>query len=347
MSLSGKRKVTIDDVAKKVGVGKTTVSSVLSGRGRVSPQRRAAILAAMVELGYEANYYAQRLKGGRDNVIGIFSTSLDLGVSTQQAQFLQFRIGERGYEVPLYALTRSTPDSEKYELDLATTLRRQKPLALICDGSSLRNLARDELQRFQEEGGVAVCYGRAVELDCDQVIFDEVDHTYQSIRYLLEQGHRDIAFSQHGDVYAHDLRADGLLRALGEWGLPLRCERLWAAYPYEAAGAQLADKFLQMKQRPSAISIINDVAASSFINHLLRAGLRVPHDVSVIGHDNTLAAEHCVVPLTTVSHPIEKIGLQVVEFLFERLQGHYSGPARRCVIRGELVVRDSVAKLNQ
>jgi DNA-binding LacI/PurR family transcriptional regulator len=123
----------------------------------------------------------------------------------------------------------------------------------------------------------------------------------------------------------------------------VREEWLWANCCYEEAGARLAEKFLKLKERPTAICIINDVTASTFVTQLHRAGVRVPQDVSVVGYDDTPAARYALVPLTTVSHPVEGIARPIIEMLLSRLDGSYNG-APRCVhVKGELIVRESTA----
>jgi LacI family transcriptional regulator len=87
---------------------------------------------------------------------------------------------------------------------------------------------------------------------------------------------------------------------------------------------------------------VNDVTAAFFVQQMMRRGLRVPHDVSVVGQDDTPAAEHCIVPLSTVSQPVDEIAQGVCELLKQRLNGS-SEPPQKIVVRGRLVQRESVA----
>jgi DNA-binding LacI/PurR family transcriptional regulator len=103
----------------------------------------------------------------------------------------------------------------------------------------------------------------------------------------------------------------------------------------------MAQRFLDLKSRPSALCIVNEYAASAFVNEIQRRGWRVPDDISLVSHDDAPVARFCAVPLTTVSHPVEDIANQVVRLLRERLENDYGGPARQITIKGQLVVRDS------
>jgi DNA-binding LacI/PurR family transcriptional regulator len=130
---------------------------------------------------------------------------------------------------------------------------------------------------------------------------------------------------------------------LSERNVDIREEWLWGNCPYEEAGARLAEQFLNLKDRPGAICIINDVVASTFVSQIHRAGLRVPHDVSVVGYDDTPAARYALVPLTTVSHPVEGVARPIVDMLLSRLNRSYDAAPRCVEVKGELIVRESTA----
>ena len=114
----------------------------------------------------------------------------------------------------------------------------------------------------------------------------------------------------------------------------------------EKAGKELAARFLALppNQRPTGAVIVNDLSALTFIGALQSAGIRVPDEVSVVGHDDRPMARHSVPTLSSVSHPVEEIGQSVVQLLRERLDG-FDGPPREIVVRGQLQIRDSSAPI--
>ena len=73
-----------------------------------------------------------------------------------------------------------------------------------------------------------------------------------------------------------------------------------------------------------------------------RAGVHVPEEVSIVSHDNQRITALCPVPMTSASHPVEKIAHTVVELLMERIEG-FDGAPRTVIVKGELVPRQSVA----
>ena len=346
-----KKRVTIGDVARAAGISKSTASRALNSKGSMTPQTRATVRRVARRLGFEANAHAQFLANGpSDNTIGFFSPELDLSVGTRKMQDIQHLLGERGYVVPIHAYGYRQPYALFNQARLLADLRRQRPRALVCNNSNLRDAAaRDELLRYCDEGGLAVCYDWPLEVPCDMVVFDREDATYCATRHLLELGHRRLGFfinatyGPEGPDGTRPHRA-GFLRALRQWNVEAREEWLFPVTTFmqvEKGGVELAAQFLALKERPTAMCVVNDAAALTFIGEVTRAGLRVPHDVSVIGHDNTVMARHGPQLLSSVSHPVLPLAHCVVEMLDSRLSGRYDGAPRQEVLRGELITRDS------
>ncbi|HEX8552335.1 MAG TPA: LacI family DNA-binding transcriptional regulator, partial [Abditibacteriaceae bacterium] len=329
---------------ERAGVTTATVSFTLSGKRNASPKTKDAIFKAAHELGYVPNPHAQRLaNGGCDKTIGLL-WDIDLGVSTEQISFIQHRLDEAGFVGELHITPSYVSNVARQQAQVVSTLCRQEPRAIIVRTFELEEPALMQLQRYAQEGGTVVCYGHRGSGFFDHVVFDKAKNVYQAARHLLDLGHRNIGFSLHAEeVNADDVGIIGFRRALAEANVPVREEWLWANCSYEEAGARLAKTFLGLKERPTAICIINDVTASTFVAQLNRKGVKVPEDVSVVGYDDAPAARYGLVPLTTISHPIAGIARPILKMLLSRLDGSYDGPARCIEVKGELVVRESTA----
>jgi DNA-binding LacI/PurR family transcriptional regulator len=347
LGVSNKRTATLADVAREAGVSKTTASHALSGKGWVSAKSREAVLAAAAQLGFEADLLAQRLSIGRcPKTIGFFTLDIDLSGRTRQLQIIQAELNDRGFSVPIHAYGYRGCHLEQNQMDVMNTMLSQRPCAVVCSTAGVLPQVLARLERFQEDGGIVVCYGYgdAAPIECDQVLFDEEHSTYIAARHLLELGHRDIGLFNVGQRRPETETLAGFEQAMQEFGARLREEWLFpneGVLRYEEEGALLAERFLEMKERPSAMCVANDYAATAFVSTLVRNGVRVPQEVSVVGDDNDPIAPHGVVPLTTVSRQAEPVAAQVIAMLEERLQGTFAGPPRRAVIRGELIERQS------
>jgi LacI family transcriptional regulator len=352
----GTEAATMQDIADALGVTKTTVSKALNDKGRLSAQTREAVLAMAQQLNFQPNQQARTLSNGRNyNTVGLFALLLDLGLGTRKLQLLQHALAQKGFKTPIHVCGMHTAAHEKdSQVEAMASLIAQRPVGIICNTSRLCDEALDGLWRFQEQGGVVTCYDNQVDIDCDQVIFDRSHNTYTATRHLLELGHRDIAFSS--GVYVSDpRRVVGYRSALAEFGVEMRDDRLihgditGAAAEYngginEEIGVRLAHIVLDLKPRPTAIVIVNDQVAAAFIAESLRRGMRVPEDISVVSLDNLpLAAFTSAVPITVVSQPVEEITSGTLDFLLSRIEGNETGPARRLVVQGTLIERQSTA----
>lgn len=342
--------VTIRDVAEAAGTTIATVSKVFHNTGSISPALQHTVRAAAKSLNYEPNPHAQSLSGGRSlKAIALLSLFLDLGTSTSKLRSIQGQLAQQGFDVPIYAYGFGTVgEMEEQAVAMIRTLRRQRPRAIVCNISGLSDKALDELKHYQEEGGVLVCYDHLTELECDKVILDREANGYLAARHLLELGHRDIGLCIPGVSKPQDCYFEGFRRALLEWGVEVRDEWLFGSHAhsvngglYEEAGEQLAASFLSLSERPSALCIGNDSAAVAFVATLANAGLHVPSQVSVVGNDDSPIARYGLVPLTTVSHPVELIVEHVVQMVTSRVKELYDGPARCIRLQGQLVQRQS------
>ncbi len=340
--------VTLGDVARAVGVAPMTVSRVLNGRGNVAPETQVAVRQAVEKLGYEPNRSAQHLAGGRDQrTIAILLGGLDFDVTLHKVADIQRQLSARGYNVPLHTLGALVPSQKNEQTALAREIRRQKPRALICKFGALAADAQEEVRRYHREGGLVISFNEPADLECDQVLFDREDNTYQAARYLLELGHRDLGFwASDISVWTTEPRIQGFRRALREFGAPARPQWQFSGGSHlanERSGAELAAQILALPKRPTGLCIVNDSAAVICVGELMRAGLRVPDDISVISHDDLPIAHYGAVPLTAVSHPIEATARAIVELLCQRIEDGFDGPPRQLNLRGELRVRQSTA----
>lgn len=342
------KSLTLVDVAQLLGVSKSTVSAAFTGKGTIAAKRREEVRRAALELGYRPNPNAQRLVNReRDNTIVLVTSYLDLDVRTQKLHLLQRSLSEQGYNTSIHALGDGLSSDSADPTSTLENLRRLRPRAIVCNQWALNGASRDELKLFCEEGGIMVYYDVPLDLDCDQVIFDREENTYQAMRHLLELGHREIGFFiPPGDRW----RIHGVRRALAEFGAPMRQE--WINAPregrYEDAGGRLAEYFCSRARRPTAMCIVNDNVTIGFVAQLQRRGLRIPDDVSVVSHhDTTAALWGASVQLSSVSQPIETIVNEVATLLIDRLEGRYHGPSRTVTINGELKARESTAPLRR
>ena len=335
---------TIQDVARECGVAAMTVSSALSGRGRVSPETQRRIKIAAQALGYEPNPHARNLKAGNSQTIVVFPAILIPSVYNATVEAIQARLTPQGFEVPLYNYVTGVGFGDaKAEAERARAVRLLRPRAITGMLSHLGEPALEEIRLYIRQGGCVVSFGRRCELECDQIVVDYEDMAFQATRHLLELGHRRIGFYGSEAAGPHNARLRGFQRALTEFGVTVRPDWTWQGNQLEAGGIQSAQLFLATKEKPSAMVFLYDATAGVFINELARNGIEVPRDVSVVTIGDTPIAACWRPALSVIRHPVAEVADAVVEMLQQRLSGIITGPARNRSLHGQLISRESAA----
>lgn len=345
----GRAQVTLRDVALRAGANVASVSVVLNGSrstGGIATATRDRILTAAAELGYRVNPHAQRLSTGRcQNTISIYSLDLSFSSAMPKVQTIQHLLSQEGYDAALHGYGNYSEIRSVRQTELMANLRQLKPRAIVCSNWGLNAETVAEMHAYTNEGGIIITFDHPMEAAWDQVVFDRVHNTYAATRHLLESGHRKIGLFVPGPKSpVFNERYVGFKRALDEYEGVSQPEWMWFGMP-ESGGAEAARCWLELpaSDRPTAVCLVNDYAALTFVSILQQAGVEVPGDVSVVGHDDAEFGKHLAVPLTTVSHPMMEIAESVFELLQERLKGNHQMPPRQKVIRGELKVRATVS----
>jgi DNA-binding LacI/PurR family transcriptional regulator len=178
-------------------------------------------------------------------------------------------------------------------------------------------------------------------------VFDREQNTYLAAHHLFQLGHRRIGLFIDRDQWPDSPRADGVRRAFSEAGIVVDRNTLTVfsadVGPGYGAGESVADDYLELpvSERPTGMVLLNDSTAASFLSRMRDAGVRVPEDVSVVGHDNSPGAAYLSVPLTTVTHPWEEVAHAAADVVRVRLKEGDTGPKRRVYVSSDLVVRRS------
>ncbi|MEE1941298.1 LacI family DNA-binding transcriptional regulator [Streptomyces sp. TRM 70361] len=330
---------TIKTVAARAGVGRTTVSRVLNGSPLVSDEARAAVQAAITELGYVPNSVARSLVTSRTDSIALVIPESESRLGSEpyfSAVIRGVSNGLVGTQLQLL-LTLVRDQREKDQLTRFLTARR-------VDGVLLVSVHRDDpLPDLLEKLGLpTVLAGRRSPGEpLNHVHSDNVGGACEAVRHLLERGRKRIAtITGPLDMDVGDSRLLGWRDALREAGHRAGDELVAPADFTEQGGRTAMRDLLERSPGLDAVFAASDVMAAGALAELRRQGRRVPDDVAVVGFDDSIIARHTDPPLTSVRQPIEKIGRTITELLLQEIEK--PGSARHnVVLPTSLVVRDS------
>lgn len=303
---------TLKDVAQTAGVSTATVARVVHERGYVAPQTRSQVVAAIAATGYQLNVVAQGLRTRRTLVLG----HLLLAISPNPF-FANVAVGveEEAARLGCGVIIANTQDDTELERLAVITLIRRRVDAVIF--STVRDA--DSIRAVLAAGIPAVQVERQRDTSAPAVTIDNYFGTLEAMSYLVTLGHRRIAFvGESPDVAAgvppsmravERERVDGYRDGLSRAGISLDNQLVdldgrYFDLPYARyATARLLD----LPNPPTAIFAACDMIAAGVLQELYGRGRRVPHDVSVVGYDDTLAPQ-LTPPLTTVAQPMIEAG---------------------------------------
>ncbi|MEP3048067.1 MAG: LacI family DNA-binding transcriptional regulator [Roseibium sp.] len=312
--------VTIDDVARHVGVAKGTVSRVLNNYTDISEATRERILKAVKDLGYQPSATARNLKRGRQDTLGIvIPVGHGNGADPFLAEFID-GIARALDELGLDLLVTTAHSREHMIETIQRLIARRKVDGFIITRTEVND---PRIAFLSEHGFPFVTHGRSC-LPANHAWFDIDNETAfaDGVRHLYSLGHERIGFIggsldlnfalQRRDGYRHGLQSLGVTqdRAL---------ETLQDLN--EKGGYAGARELLSQVYPPTALLCATDALAIGAIRFCRNHGLKVGSDVTVIGYDGLPVGEYIDPPLTTFSQSAQEAGGRVSRMLIDVLDG--------------------------
>ena len=336
----GTRRVTQDDVAKLAGVSRSVVSYVLSAGSRsVAPETRERILAAISELGYRPNKFAQNLMRAKRGAIA----HKQFGVVLSDVFMLR-----RPYYADILAGIHRTAHKHHHRIQFIRFYEELKdPIlfnALIHDEeiSGLILIALDQHMRAEEDLALV----RQIQTRIDNIVcvdwqweglpsvsFDRQNAAHKATSHLLSHGSRDLVY-----IGQTDNRVFGFRQALAEYRLTVDDDDIVGGATihdgYDACGA-----LLKRRPVPDAILGGSDEVSIGVLRRLNENGITVPGRVAMASIDNIEMSEFSSPPLTTVNVETGEMGSYAVHVLMD-LTSRPRTPAS-IVLPTQLIVRES------
>lgn len=296
------------DVADHVGVSRQLVSLVLRDLPGASTATRRRVRDAAQELGYYPDASARVLRGSRSRQLGAMFTMRE-PFEVDLVEELMAQAAERGYALVLGPLTETRRQSRVIPELLGQ--RIEGLLVLAGDDGASR------VEGLPDRIPVVQLGGPRGDRPLDDVRGDDGVGIDLLMEHLSALGHRDLVYVTGGDGPNAASRRDACLRQARRLGLSV--DVLEAAFT-ETAGAEAADVLLARPSLPTAILGANDRCAAGLLATLVRAGVRVPEDVSVVGFDDSSVARLPFTQLTTVRHDPARLAAQALDALIARIE---------------------------
>lgn len=303
---------TLSEVAKKAGVGTTTVSRVINGVEHVEPKTLARVEQAIKALGYMPNQAARVLKGHRTRTIGFVIPSIADSFFSNCAEVLQAIARSHNFLV----IVLTTQNDANIERDAVNILMQHRVDGFViapADSESV-NL-RSLLQRISVP---IVALDRPVAGSLvPSVVANNFEGAQHATRHLIEHGYKRIAcLTGETNLYTIGERVRGYLDAMKSAGLEIMLET--SIHDYESAERVTKRMFGGMNPPEAIFTLKNSTTIDTF-EVMQRLGISIPGDVALVGYDDFQLAGTVRPAITVVQQPIYELGHAAAELLFERM----------------------------
>lgn len=330
--------LTLEDIAKLVGVHRSTVSRVVNGAANVSPAVRKRVLKAIHDTGYHPNAAARTLATQRSWMIGLVLPHSVSAFFTdpffpQLTQGIAFGCNNHDYTLSLF-LVGNKEDEGK----ITPRISRRGLLdgLLIQTGQPGDSL----YQRLTRSSIPSVVLGRPAQPEgITYIDVDNVRAAFTATRHLLDVGYgRIAAITGAPDSTVSVDRTDGFLKAMASAGAAVDPDLIAEGTFTELSGYTAMKRLLE--HHPEAVFAFSDSMAVGAMRAVQEAGLRIPEDIAFMGFDDVPLATLTKIQLSTIRQPILQFGIKAVELLIDVIENG-KNPARRIILDTELVIRDS------
>lgn len=331
--------VKLKDIAKIAGVNKSTVSRALEGNKGVGEEKRNEIIKIANELGYIPDESAKVLAGKNAKTIGIIIPEIDCNYYASVVGDIEMRLKTRGYSL-IIGQSSFEFENELHYLKLFIQKKVDGIIFDLCNADAF-------MQKFEEVKkniSVPIVF---IETSLNLPVYDviQIDNSYGvalAIEHFVKSGFKKIGFIS--EILSSKVRLPAFEAALYKHGIPIDRNLIKIGRERLEEGGYLRMKeLIAQGPVPGAVFASYDTMAHGALKALNEHGIRVPHDVSIIGFDNIRESSFFSVPLTTVAPPVIEMSQLAVCILLNRIENKAGTganlPVRNISLKPELIKR--------
>jgi LacI family transcriptional regulator len=323
------------DVAARAGVSKTTVSRVLNGKDDLDPATAARVRQVIEELGYVPSAGAVSLARGRTRVVGMLVPSLTWPWVGEVLQGVVDVVEDEGYGLLLFSATRGEDSIRRFASQVSA--KSFDGLVVIEPEGTL-----DYLEDLHKKGlPVVLVDDREHRPQFPSVAPTNREGAASAARHLLDLGRRrPVVVAGPEDLGCTEERRVGFAAVYEDAGFPIDPAHVVGGDFTFDGGRESVGRLLDAGARFDCLFAHNDLSAAGALRAMNEAGLRVPHDVAVVGFDDVPLASYTDPPLTTVHQALREMGETAARMLMRHFDGT-SLPAAPVLLPTSLIVRGS------
>lgn len=338
-----KKKTTIYDIAKEVGLTAATVSRALNNNPKISEKTRKLVQETAQKMNYEQNTLAKALKSGKSYNVGVIVPRMDSNFFASVIRGIEEELYPKGYHV----IVCQTHDQENLETGNINSLLNAQVDGILMSISNAKSKS-NVFHNIAQKKVPLIFFDRKKEIPgVSSVTIDDFNGAYQATKHLIEQGCKRIAhLSNNRSLEIFKNRYLGYKQAIIDHGLEFDEDLVIETFSKVSEGRKTVKKLLKMKNPPDAIFSSSDFSALGAIQEIKDQGLSIPEDISVVGFSNEPFTKFMELSITSVDQsPIEMGRIAAKVFLKEVDSKTLNKVSEKIVLQPELIIRDSSLKV--
>jgi LacI family transcriptional regulator len=332
------KRVSIKDIAEKVGVSIALVSYVMNGKEkekRVGADVVKRIKKTARELNYKPNQIAKSLRTGSTKTIGLIVADIANPFFSNLARVIEDEAGKLGYSV---IIGSSDEDRHKSAVLMDLLVNRQVDGFIIVPAEGTAS----EIKALKDKGVPLVLVDRYFkEVNTNFVVLGNYEASYEAASHLIEKGHQKIGIIAYKSGLIHmQERIEGYTDAMKAKNpqAEIRVEEI--RYSHVNADTEKAmENLLKGKNKIDALIFATSPLTIAGLYCIQKFNLKVPDDLAVIGYDGNETYDFFYSPLTYIEQPIAEIGRESVRLLADQIGG--SDKIAQIKLKHKLIVRES------
>ena len=313
------KRVSLKDIAKKVGVSTALVSYVLNNtrENRTSKETAKKIRDAATELNYTTNQLAKSLKTNKTNTLGLIVADISNPFSASLARIIENESEKYGYTT---IFGSSDEELGKFEKLIDTLLNRKVDGLIISPPSKSEHI----LLRLRQQKIPFVLLDRYFPaIKTNYIVLDNYAASLEAVQYLVDSGRKRIGMITYKSDLVHlQERRKGYMTALKKNNIDF--EKTWlqqvAIINDKVAIESALKELLSAKPSINAIVFGSNVIAMCCLKYINSLTLKVPQDLAIISFDQADLLDIFYAPITYIKQPLEEIGLSAIKALLESIK---------------------------
>lgn len=330
---------TIKDIAELAGVSVATVGRVIGNYGSFSESSKEKVMEAARKLNYIPNAIAQGMRRQSTQTIAVLVGSIKNSFFSEIAYNIEKEAMKRDYNV----LIGNTFEDVNQEISqLRNMYSKRIDGIIIAPAYTKDRKIREEYLGLYEGDIPTVFVDRKVkDVRKNLVQSNNIQGAYESTKYLLDLGHRQIAVIATSNYITVNERIQGYKKALSEYGIPFDKKLICYSDWFESTKSmEAARKLLDSRKDITAIEVLNNSLISSVWKALKEKKLSVPEDISLLAWDDDEINE--VLEITTVRQNIKQMARLAAQDLFSLIEDKKIKPKDMIkTLETEFIIRKS------